>query len=70
MDTMLIQITNQKAAKLLHDLEDLNLIKVLKKSLPMGQKPSERFAGKLSPETAEALREHATKVRSEWGRNI
>lgn len=29
MDTMLIQLTNQKAAGLLHELEQLNLIKVL-----------------------------------------
>ena len=30
METLLIELTNQKAYKLLKDLEDLNIIKVLK----------------------------------------
>lgn len=30
METVLIELTNQKAYKLLKDLEDLNIIKVLK----------------------------------------
>ena len=29
MDTMLIELTNKKATRLLHELEDLNLIKIL-----------------------------------------
>ena len=33
METVLIQINNHKAYKLLEDLEDLNIIKVLKKSI-------------------------------------
>jgi hypothetical protein len=32
MDTIIIQLTNQKAYKLLEDMEELDLIKVLKKS--------------------------------------
>ena len=32
MDTMLIQLTNQKAAGLLHELEELDLIKVLREN--------------------------------------
>ncbi len=32
-NTMLIQVTNQKAIRLLHDLEELDLIKVLKENL-------------------------------------
>ncbi len=31
METLLIELTNQKAYKLLKDLEDLDIIKVLKK---------------------------------------
>jgi len=46
-DTMLIQLTNLKAAGLLHELEELNIIKVLKKSNNSGIKLSERFGGKL-----------------------
>ena len=33
MDTMLIQLTNQKARGLLHELEELRLIKVLKQNI-------------------------------------
>ncbi len=31
METLIIELTNQKAYKLLKELEDLNIIKVLKK---------------------------------------
>jgi hypothetical protein len=48
METMLIQLTNQKADKLLHELEELNIIKVLKKNSTAVSKLSERFAGKLN----------------------
>ena len=33
-NTMLIEVTNQKALKLLHELEELHLIKVLKENFP------------------------------------
>ncbi len=32
-NTILIQLTNQKAAGLLHEMEELNLIKVLKENM-------------------------------------
>ena len=47
METVLIQINNNKAYKLLEDLEDLQIIKVLKKSIQPQQKLSEKYAGKL-----------------------
>ena len=33
METILVQINNNKAYRLLEDLEDLHIIKVLKKSI-------------------------------------
>jgi hypothetical protein len=45
MDTLIIQVTNQNAYSLLHELEKLNLIKVLKKENNSSEKLSEKFAG-------------------------
>ena len=66
METLLIQITNNKAHKLLEELENLHIIKVLNKNIGTGQKLSERFAGKLSAKGAEKLQKHIKESRSEW----
>ena len=47
MDTLLIQLTNHKAAKLIQDLEDLQIIKVISKS-PSKEKLSDKFRGSLN----------------------
>ncbi len=66
METVLLQINNNKAYKILEDLEDLNLIKVLNKSIQPLQNLSEKYAGKLPSEIAEQLQDYVTKSRSEW----
>lgn len=66
METVLVQINDNKAYKLLEDLEDLQIIKVLKKSTVQNQKLSEKYAGKLPPEVADELQEYVTKSREEW----
>lgn len=49
MDTMLIQLTNAKAAGLLHELERLNLIKVLKENITaVKPKLSDKYKGILT----------------------
>jgi hypothetical protein len=70
METMLIELTNQKAAKLLHELQELQLIKVLKISVNGTQKLSEKYAGKLPSDIADALHTYVTKSRSEWNSSI
>ena len=50
MDTILIQITNQKAIGLLHELEELHLIKVLKQNTGDRLKLSDKYKGILSKE--------------------
>ena len=35
-----------------------------------GDKLSDKYAGKLSPEVGEALQKHIAESRSEWERNI
>jgi hypothetical protein len=66
METVLVQINNNKAYKLLEDLENLQIIKVLKKSTVQNQKLSEKYAGKLPSEVADELQKYVTKSREEW----
>jgi Tfp pilus assembly PilM family ATPase len=66
METYTIELTNQKAYKLLKELEELHIIRVLKKNVKPEQKLSDRFEGKLSPEIAEDLQNYVTQSRNEW----
>ncbi len=66
METILIQINDQKAYKLLEDLEALNILKVLKKESNKTLTHSEKYSGKLPDEVAEELQEYVTQSRSEW----
>lgn len=70
IDTLVIQLTHQKALKLLLDLEELRLIRVLKKNVQSEQKLSDKYAGKLPADIGEQLQQHLTLSRSEWERNI
>jgi hypothetical protein len=70
METVLIQITNSKAYKLLEDLEDLQIIKVLGKESPQKKKLSEKYAGKLPTEVAESLQQFVSQSREEWNNPI
>lgn len=66
METVLIQINNNKAYRLLEDLEDLHIIKVLKKNTPIVQKLSDKYAGKLPSDVADDLQNYVTQSRNEW----
>lgn len=67
MDTMLIQLTNQKAAGLLHKLEELHLIKVLKENISEAKpKLSDKYKGIFTKEEGQKLNEHIQQMRSEW----
>ena len=70
MDTLVIQLTHEKALKLLLDLEELRLIRVLKKNVQTEQKLSDKYAGKLPADIGEQLQQQITQSRSEWERNI
>jgi hypothetical protein len=65
--TMLIQLTNEKAIGLLHELEELDLIKVLKENLvPSATKLSDKYRGVFSKEDAQSFNEHTQTMRKEW----
>lgn len=65
METVLIQITNTKAYRLLENLEDQQILKVLKKSIFPQQKLSEKYAGKLPADVADELQKHVTQSLNE-----
>jgi len=64
---MLIQLTNQKAAGLIRELEELHLIKVLKENIePIQTKLSDKYKGSISKEEGKQLNDHINQMRSEW----
>jgi hypothetical protein len=66
METVVIQINNSKAYKLLADLEDLHILKVIKKIKPQTLCLSEKYAGKLTSKTADELQDYVKLSREEW----
>jgi len=64
MNTMLIQITNQKALGLLHELEGLHLIKVLEENVENKEKLSTKYAGKLPSDVADELQNYVNESRN------
>lgn len=66
-NTMLIQLKNHKAIKLLYELEELHLIKVLRQNLGSKKgKLSEKYKGFISKEEGMDLDNHIKQMRDEW----
>jgi len=66
-DTVLIQLTNQKAMGILHELEELQIIKVLEKPNKSDKtKLSEKYRGVFSKEDAKSFEQHTQTMRGEW----
>ena len=64
---MLIQVINQDAIRLLHELEELHLIKVLKENLSsVDVKLSDKYKGVFSKEDAKSFDAHTQTMRNEW----
>lgn len=72
MDTVLLQINNDKAYKLIEDLEALHIVKVLKKTVQPKEKLSAKFAGSLnlSDEEYNNFQDSIKQGRNEWERDI
>jgi hypothetical protein len=71
MDTLTIKIRDSKALKLIHDLEDLNLIQVIgiTNNNPV-KKLSEEMTGSISEEQADSMQRELKQMRNEWQRDI
>jgi hypothetical protein len=66
METVTIQINNDKAYKLLKDLEDLDIIKVISKQTEKKDKLSDKYRGSLTIEDGQSLDQHIKDMRQEW----
>ena len=67
MNTMLIELTNQKATGLLHELEGLNMIKILRGNAePVKKKLSDKYRGIVTREQGQDLKRHINEMRNEW----
>jgi hypothetical protein len=65
-NTMLIQLTNQKAAGLIRELEELHLIKVLKENIvPVKTRLSDKYKGFISKEEGQQLNDHFNQMCNE-----
>lgn len=64
---MLIQLTNRKAEKLLRELEELDIIKVLQVNASLeSKKLSSKYRGSISTEEGQKLHQHTEQMRNEW----
>ena len=73
MDTILLQVNDEKAYKLIEDLEALDIIKVLERSAKKStEKLSLKFAGalKLTDKEYEDFQDDVTKSREQWNRDF
>ena len=70
MDTVIIQLTTPKTMKLIRELEELHLLRVLKKNISTKMRLSDKYAGKLPISVAEDLQKHIEQSRNEWDNNI
>lgn len=67
METVLVQINNEKAYKLLEDLEDLNLITLLKEEIsPVARNISDKYRGVFLVEDAASFDAHTKTMLTEW----
>ena len=66
MDTIIIQLTNQKAYKLLEDMEELNLIRIIKEPTGLSS-----LRGRVkSPMSNEEIDKQLNEIRNEWQRDF
>jgi len=72
METVLLQINNEKAYRLIEDLEALEIVRVLKRSVEPKEKLSAKYAGSLNLSDAEYndFQNALTQSRKEWERDI
>ena len=66
MDTVIVEITNKKATRLLHELEELNFIRVVRNIEPVKKKWSDKYRGILTSEQGQDLKRHINEMRNEW----
>ena len=73
MGTAVIEIKNEVAYGFLHQLERMNVLRVVSRQHAeneTGQKLSKSLAGALTSERVDELQKELNQMRNEWDRNI
>lgn len=67
-DEVLVQLTDQRAVGVLNELEDLQLIKVMKTPLSEAapQRLSDKYRGIMGKKEHKHLLSHVQQMRHEW----
>jgi hypothetical protein len=67
MKTVIVEINNPKALNLLQELEDLNILRIVKESvIAKKMKLSEKYKGVFTKEDSKSFNEHTHTMRKEW----
>ncbi len=69
MQTITVELLNEKALILLQQLEQLNILRLVGNK-DKTETAKRKWAGSLSKETAEKMLHELDKSRDEWERNI
>lgn len=70
METLTIQLTSPKILKLIKELEELKLLRVIDNDKSEYNSLSKKYAGKLPKDIAEKLQQHIETSRNEWNKSI
>lgn len=71
MQTLTIEVLNEKALPLLRNLENLDIIRIQPPpEAPPKRKLSEELRGSITPELAADLHRQLEEMRNEWERDI
>jgi hypothetical protein len=65
-NTIVIEIKNEKARNLIRDLEEMDIIKVIKENFPLKINVSQKFKGFLTKKQGESLNNHIKTSREKW----
>ncbi|MFP5041274.1 hypothetical protein [Parasediminibacterium sp. JCM 36343] len=67
MQTVLVEIEDNKAFALLENLERLNILKIVAEKAPRpATRLSEKYKGVFTKEDAESFDKHTQNMRNEW----
>ena len=67
MKTLIVEINNPKALNLIQELEDLNILRIVKETIiEKKTKLSEKYKGIFTKEDSENFNEHTQAMRKEW----
>lgn len=71
MKRITVEVKNDIAILLLHNLENMNVIKIIEELKPEPKpKISEQLAGSLSETQIHSVQQELLQMRDEWNRNI